>query len=73
VIRQVVEEADAGIAVCPGSAAELAEAVRSLADQPELGREMGKRGRAAVEARFSRRILAEKLALLMEDMRTVRG
>ncbi len=69
VIREVVETAQAGVAVSPGSAAELAEAVAGLAANPAAAREMGQCGRVYVERYFNREQLAEKLALLIEEMR----
>ena len=68
VIRQVVEAADGGIAVPPGDASAMAQAVCKLADDPRRGREMGLAGRKYMEKHFNRRALAEKLALLVEDM-----
>ena len=55
VIRKVVEEERAGIAVPPGDASALAEAVRRLAADRGEARRMGERGRRAVEQRFDRR------------------
>jgi glycosyltransferase involved in cell wall biosynthesis len=69
VIRQVVEEAAAGIAVPPGDARALAEAVRRLAANRLEAREMGRAGRRAIETNFNREILAGKLVVLMEEMR----
>ncbi|GMR10040.1 MAG: glycosyltransferase family 4 protein [Anaerolineae bacterium] len=60
-IRQVVEEAGAGICVTPGSGEEIGKAIRRLADDPELARKMGRNGRKHVEARFDRRELAGKM------------
>jgi glycosyltransferase involved in cell wall biosynthesis len=68
VIRDVVEGANAGLYVPPGDAAALAETIRSLAENPERGAEMGRNGRKLVEAQFDRAILAEKLTQLMVGM-----
>jgi len=68
VIRQVVEDAQAGLPVTPGSPVELAEAVAQLAADPENARRMGLCGRAYIENHFNRQQLAESLALLLEDM-----
>jgi glycosyltransferase involved in cell wall biosynthesis len=68
VIRQVVEEAEAGIPVKPGDAAALAAAIRQLADDRPAGQAMGLQGRRYVEARFDRPILAERMATLIEKM-----
>jgi glycosyltransferase involved in cell wall biosynthesis len=68
VIRQVVEGAGAGIFVSPGDAAALAQAIRRLADDPQLGKSMGARGREVVENRFDRAQLAQQLAEVIESM-----
>lgn len=68
VIRQVVVEAGAGLAVPPGDPAALAEAARQLAGDRERTRAMGARGRACVEASFNRRDLAERFRLIAEAM-----
>ncbi len=60
-IREVVEEAGAGIYVTPGSGEEIGKAIRRLADDPELSRGIGRNGRKYVEARFDRRELAGKM------------
>jgi len=68
VIRQVVEQAGAGLAVRPGDPARLAEALRNLADNRSMGSEMGKAGRAYVEAHFDREKLADQLTELLENL-----
>jgi glycosyltransferase involved in cell wall biosynthesis len=68
VIRQVVEEAGAGIPVQPGDASALAQAIRRLADDPLAGRVMGRRGRLFMETNFDRPVLAGRLAALMEKL-----
>lgn len=68
VIREVIEAAGAGIAVPPGNAAALADAIRKLAGDPQQGRQMGLRGRQYIEAHFDRAALAQHLAKIMEDM-----
>ena len=68
VMRQVVEQAGCGVFCEPGDALALAEAIRRLAADQELGRRMGLAGRSYVAAHFNRHHLAEKLALLMEEM-----
>jgi glycosyltransferase involved in cell wall biosynthesis len=73
VIRQVVEAAGAGVAVPPGNAEAMASAIRRLAEDPTQARAMGTAGRKYVEKHFHRRPLAEKLALLMEEMRGSHG
>ncbi len=73
VIREVVEAADAGIAVPPGNAGALAQAITQLADDPTQARRMGLNGRQYIEKNFNRRDLAEKLALLLVEIRGSRG
>jgi glycosyltransferase involved in cell wall biosynthesis len=69
VIRQVVEASGCGIFVPPGSPSALAQAVREMAADPARARSIGLAGRRYVETRFNRRILAGKLALMLEEMR----
>jgi glycosyltransferase involved in cell wall biosynthesis len=73
VIREVVESASAGIFVPPGDGPAMAEAVRRLASDRQAARAMGIAGRRVVERHFAREALAEKLALLLEDMRGAHG
>lgn len=68
VIREVIESAGAGIFVQPGDAAALAQAILTLAENPERAREMGKLGRRYVEAHFDRSALAEQLLQLVEEL-----
>ena len=68
VIRQVVEQAEAGVFVQPGDPAALANAIRLLADDREKGVQMGLRGRQHVEAHFDRAELANKLAEIFEQL-----
>ena len=69
VIRDVVEQAGAGIPVPPGDALALAEAIRTLAADPQKGRLMGLAGRRCVESSFDRALLAGKLAEVMESIK----
>jgi glycosyltransferase involved in cell wall biosynthesis len=68
VIREVVEQAQAGIPVQPGNAPALAEAILTLACQPAVGRVMGLNGRSYVETHFDRVVLADKLARLLQEL-----
>jgi glycosyltransferase involved in cell wall biosynthesis len=70
VIRQVIEDADAGVYIPPGDPDALAQAIRNLADQPKQARQMGSRGRQYVEAHFDRSKLADHLAQLMVELST---
>jgi glycosyltransferase involved in cell wall biosynthesis len=70
VIREVVENANAGMSVPPGDPAALAGAIVELANQPALCRKMGMNGRKMVESHFSRKQLANQFADLLEMMRS---
>jgi len=73
VIKQVVEEAKAGIAVPPGDPVAIASAIRELASNPEKCRTMGMNGRRLIEMQFSRTELAGKFTALLESMRRRNG
>jgi glycosyltransferase involved in cell wall biosynthesis len=60
VIREVIENAGAGIPVHPGDPQALAEAILSLANDPEMAQRMGQQARSYVETRFDRASLASK-------------
>ena len=68
VIRQLVEEAGAGVFVPPGDGPALAGAIRRLAADRAAARRMGARGRRLVETRFERRLQAEQLERLFLDV-----
>ena len=70
VIKQVIEEANAGVAVPPGDPAALASAIRTIAGDHEMCRKLGKNGRNIVETKFSRDSLAGKFTTLLESMRS---
>ena len=67
VIRQVVEEAGAGVFVPPGDASALAAAARALAADPDAARIMGERGRAYVQERFDRESIAAAFESLLRE------
>jgi glycosyltransferase involved in cell wall biosynthesis len=69
VIRSVVDSAKAGIPVEPGNATAMAQAIQSLKDDRRAAKAMGMAGRVCIEQRFARTELAEKLRLLLEEMR----
>jgi len=73
VIRQVVENAQAGIFVPPGNAGSLARAILALSNDPEKACQMGKNGRKYIEMHFNRYTIADKFKLLVEDMRRENG
>jgi glycosyltransferase involved in cell wall biosynthesis len=65
VIRQLIEEAEAGVFVPPGDPAALAAAIRTLAADRTMGRAMGRSGRAHVARDFDRGALARGLEQVM--------
>jgi glycosyltransferase involved in cell wall biosynthesis len=64
-IRQVIEEAGAGVFVPPGDPVGLAAAIRRLAADRTRGRAMGRSGRAYVARHFDRGSLARRLEQVM--------
>jgi len=68
VIRQVIEEAGAGVFVPPGDPAALADAIQKMAADRQTGFQMGLRGRQYVEAHFDRGELAVQLAEIFERL-----
>lgn len=68
VIRDVVQKAHCGIFVQPGSAFEMAKALKTLAANREYSREMGSLGRKYLEKNFSRAAIGERLITLLEDL-----
>lgn len=68
VVREVVEQAQAGIPVPPGDPSALAGALMKLVANPEMAREMGLNGRGYVAEHFERKELAGKLVQLMEEL-----
>jgi glycosyltransferase involved in cell wall biosynthesis len=68
VIREVVENAEAGIFVPPGEPEALAFAIMDIASHRERGKKMGVAGRQYVEKHFSRAESATQLAALLEEM-----
>lgn len=66
VIREVVEAAEGGVYVPPGDPEALAEAVRSLAADPERRRRHGAMARQYVVKHFDRRCQASEFVALLE-------
>lgn len=64
----LVSASGGGICITPESAAELAEAVQRLADDPVYRARLGDAGRAYVEANFDRRTLAARFESLLESL-----
>ena len=68
VIREVIEDSQAGIFVAPGNPDQLANAIRRLADDREECRAMGCRAREGVIRKFDRSTQAEKFAQLLKEV-----
>lgn len=68
VIRQVVEEAQAGLFVTPGDACAMAQAVLRLAGDPGAARQMGLAGRNCIVEKFNRNLLTQQFSFLLEEM-----
>lgn len=67
VIRQVLEQAEAGIAIPPGDAFALSAAIRYLHANRQDGKNMGSRGRAFIRAHYDRPQLANLLFQIIEQ------
>jgi glycosyltransferase involved in cell wall biosynthesis len=65
--RELLEQADAGVAITPESAEELAAAVTRLADDPALAAGFGARGEAHVREHYDRAKLATRYLELLEE------
>jgi glycosyltransferase involved in cell wall biosynthesis len=68
VIRDVIEQGEAGVFVTPGDPEALANAVRELAADPGRVRQMGANGRAYLEEHFDRPKVAEMLNELLREL-----
>lgn len=67
VIREVIEQAGAGIPVPPGNPQAIAEAILSLAQELHTGQEMGNNGRQYLQDHFNRPALAKRLSEVFQD------
>jgi glycosyltransferase involved in cell wall biosynthesis len=66
-MRELVEANDAGVYVRAGDAADLAEKVARLRDNPDEARRMGENARALAEREFARDDLAERALAVLEE------
>jgi colanic acid biosynthesis glycosyl transferase WcaI len=64
--RAILEEAHAGLVIEPESAAALANAIRYLAANREMARQLGQNGREHILRKFSRHRTAEKYIHVLE-------
>jgi glycosyltransferase involved in cell wall biosynthesis len=65
-LEQLVEENEAGVYVRPADAADLADRVAFLRDNPELVERYGRNARKLAETEFSRDMLAERALGVLE-------
>ena len=71
--REIVEAARGGIAIEPENATELADAVRHLADNPQIGADMGESAYGHVRTHFDRSVLARQYLDVLKDAAAVRA
>jgi glycosyltransferase involved in cell wall biosynthesis len=67
--RRTMEAAQGGLYVPPEDPAALAQAIRSLASQPDRGRSLGQNGRRYTEQHHSRQAQARALEKLLSETR----
>ena len=65
--RELLADGESALLVPPGDAEALADALRSLAADPELARRLSAGGRAAYEARASEAVLGGRWRELVEQ------
>ncbi len=73
VIRQLVEEANAGLFVTPGNPDALADCVIRMMDDPQSYVIMGENGQEFVKDKFSRKQIANSFLVLLEELRREHG
>ena len=73
VIRQVIEDANAGIAVPPGDPQAMAAAILSFYQSPDRTHQMGQSGRSYVEKKFNRNDTAVQLENMIVKLRRPNG
>lgn len=69
--RRMIADGGCGISVAAGDEVALAGAIRTLAEDPALGREMGRKGRTYAEANLSRDFCTGQMeSVLLKAMRS---
>src|SRR5882762_7689412 len=65
---EVIDDGKTGYLVQHGDAGQLATSLETLLVDPELGREMGARGRERVEQEFRFNVFAKSLKKILRDL-----
>ncbi|HLM70300.1 MAG TPA: glycosyltransferase family 4 protein [Thermoplasmata archaeon] len=68
-VREVIEPGREGLLAEPLIANDLAEKIRTILDDPALGKRMGRAGRERAEARYALPVVARSLLNLYEGLR----
>jgi len=66
--RSIIEQAQAGICVQPEDVDGMVKAIKTLLDSPALARQMGRNGRSFVSQYFDRRVLAQQMLAVLEEV-----
>ena len=66
--QEIIEAANAGICIEPENYEQLANAVLSLYENPQLRKEYGNNGKSYVETNFNRKLLARKYLNVLEQV-----
>jgi glycosyltransferase involved in cell wall biosynthesis len=66
--REIVMQADAGVAMEPESPQSLVQAVEKLADDPQAASRLGRSARAHVARRYNRDLLAARFLRLLQNV-----
>lgn len=73
VIRELVENTDAGRFAAPGNPEALARVIVQMVDDPAGCEHMGKNGQDLIKREFSRSVITASLLTLLEEMRREHG
>lgn len=68
-IPDLIADGQTGLLVDPGDAAQLADAIQQLHDQPQLRRQLGEAAKRALDERFDARVMAHQIAGVYEQLR----
>lgn len=65
---RIIEEAAAGLVVTPGNPNQIAAAIRSLLDRPQVRQKMGETGRIYVRDQYSRSLLSQRYLQILQRL-----